>query len=121
MSLISRLFRAREAGILVMLVLFALAVGLIQPRFLTVETLRIVLLAVPLIMVRNFPAAVRFSGLSFSYNLAYAIFGGFTPPLVALLTSGNRLGAAHYVAVMCVIGVGMGLFGVRRHMSNDVS
>ncbi|MCX5496602.1 ABC transporter permease [Kaistia dalseonensis] len=51
MSSIARLLRAREAGILVMLVLFALVVGLIQPRFLTAETLRIVLLAVPLIMV----------------------------------------------------------------------
>jgi rhamnose transport system permease protein len=51
MSSIARLFRAREAGILVMLVLFVAVVGLIQPRFLTTETLRIVLLAVPLILV----------------------------------------------------------------------
>ena len=28
------------------------------------------------------PAPVRFSGLSFSYNLAYAVFGGLTPPLI---------------------------------------
>ena len=48
---LARLFRAREAGIAVMLVLFSICVGLIEPRFLTVETLRIVLLAVPLIMV----------------------------------------------------------------------
>jgi rhamnose transport system permease protein len=34
-----------------MLALFSICVGLIEPRFLTVETLRIVLLAVPLIMV----------------------------------------------------------------------
>ncbi|WP_018181838.1 ABC transporter permease [Kaistia granuli] len=51
MSSIARLFRAREAGILVMLVLFVVVVGLIQPRFLSTETLRIVLLAVPLILV----------------------------------------------------------------------
>ncbi|NKZ99036.1 MFS transporter [Rhodococcus hoagii] len=30
--------------------------------------------AVPYVMVKAFPAAVRFSGLSFSYNVAYAIF-----------------------------------------------
>jgi rhamnose transport system permease protein len=48
---LARLFRAREAGIAVMLALFSICVGLIEPRFLTVETLRIVLLAVPLIMV----------------------------------------------------------------------
>ncbi|MCX5516404.1 ABC transporter permease [Kaistia algarum] len=51
MSVVARLFRAREAGILVMLVLFVTVVGLIQPRFLTMDTVRIVLLAVPLIMV----------------------------------------------------------------------
>ncbi|BCP51428.1 sugar ABC transporter permease [Kaistia sp. 32K] len=51
MNSIARLFRAREAGILVMLVLFVAVVGLIQPRFVSVDTLRIVLLAVPLILV----------------------------------------------------------------------
>jgi len=35
-------------------------------------------------MVNAFPATVRFSGLSFSYNLAYAIFGGLTPMCVTL-------------------------------------
>ncbi|MCX5568079.1 ABC transporter permease [Kaistia nematophila] len=51
MNAVARLFRAREAGILVMLVLFVAVVSLIQPRFFSVETLRIVLLAVPLILV----------------------------------------------------------------------
>jgi MFS family permease len=32
--------------------------------------------AVPYVMVKAFPPVVRFSGLSFSYNVAYAIFGG---------------------------------------------
>ena len=48
---IASLLRRREAGIMVMTALFAVIVGLIQPRFLSAETLRIVLLAVPLIMV----------------------------------------------------------------------
>ena len=55
MSALSRLGRflmlRREAGIFVMIVLLALAVGLIQPRFLSLETLRIVMLAVPLILI----------------------------------------------------------------------
>ncbi|MBU6248643.1 MAG: MFS transporter, partial [Xanthomonadaceae bacterium] len=37
---------------------------------------------VPTVMVAAFPPAVRFSGLSFSYNVAYAVFGGITPPLI---------------------------------------
>ena len=48
---IRRILQARQAGIIVMLVIFSLAVGAIAPRFLTAETLGIVLLAVPLIMV----------------------------------------------------------------------
>ena len=41
----------REAGILVIIALFALAVGFLQPRFLSLETLRIVMLAIPLILI----------------------------------------------------------------------
>lgn len=41
----------REAGIAVMLILFCLVVGAIEPRFLTFDTLRIVMLAVPLILI----------------------------------------------------------------------
>jgi MFS family permease len=61
---------------------------------------------VPAVMVTAFPPAVRFSGLSFSYNIAYALFGGLTPPLIGLLI--KRFGAlapAHYVAITAMIGI----------------
>jgi len=45
------LLHRREAGIFVMLVLFCIVVGTIQPRFLSLETLRIVMLAIPLVMI----------------------------------------------------------------------
>lgn len=45
------LLQRREAGLLVIIVLFALAVGAIQPRFLSLDTLRIVMLAIPLILI----------------------------------------------------------------------
>lgn len=51
MTALTRLLAAREAGIVVMLVLFYAVVGAIEPRFLTWETFRIVLLAIPLILV----------------------------------------------------------------------
>lgn len=47
---IAGLLRAREAGIVVMLLLLATTVGTIEPRFLTWETFRIVLLAMPLLL-----------------------------------------------------------------------
>lgn len=65
---------------------------------------------VPSVAVRAFPAAVRFSGLSFSYNVAYAVFGGLTPVLVSRLTELDKLAAAHYVAALSVLGVMVGLY-----------
>jgi hypothetical protein len=40
---------------------------------------------VPYVMIALFPREIRFSGISFSYNIAYAIFGGLTPVIVAWL------------------------------------
>lgn len=61
---------------------------------------------VPSIMVAAFPPAVRFSGLSFSYNIAYALFGGLTPPLIGILMrQAGPLAPAHYVAFTAVIGI----------------
>jgi len=51
MTAVKRLLLRREAGILVMIVLFCLAVGLYKPHFLTPKSIRIVLLLVPLIMI----------------------------------------------------------------------
>ena len=60
---------------------------------------------IPTLLVRAFPPAVRFSGISFSYNIAYAIFGGLTPIFVSLLMKAQPLAPAHYVAAVCVVGV----------------
>ncbi|ADV84306.1 MFS transporter [Terriglobus saanensis] len=57
----------------------------------------------PLVMVFAFPAKVRFSGVSVSYNLAYAIFGGLTPLLVSWLAHLDRFGPAHYVAAVAIL------------------
>lgn len=51
MTALRSILARREAGIIVMIVIFTLVVGVLQPRFLSLETLRIVLLAVPLIMI----------------------------------------------------------------------
>ncbi|MCV3385691.1 MFS transporter [Campylobacter lari] len=41
----------------------------------------------PILMCKIFKTNIRFSGISFSYNIAYAIAGGFTPQLVFALHS----------------------------------
>ncbi len=65
---------------------------------------------VPSVAVRAFPPAVRFSGLSFSYNVAYAVLGGLTPVLVSLLLPLDALAPAHYVITLCVLGAAAGVY-----------
>ena len=70
---------------------------------------------VPYVMVRAFPGAVRFTGVSFSYNVAYAVFGGLTPMAVGTLAGFDAMGPAHYVALAAVIGlVAVVANGMRR-------
>lgn len=69
---------------------------------------------VPSAAVMSFPPVVRFSGLSFSYNVAYAVFGGLTPVMVSLLLPLDKLAPAHYVMALSVVGVGIGLYLQRR-------
>jgi len=69
---------------------------------------------VPSAAVMSFPPVVRFSGLSFSYNVAYAVFGGLTPVMVSLLLPLDKLAPAHYVVALSVVGVGIGLYLIRR-------
>lgn len=69
---------------------------------------------VPRVMVLAFPPKVRFSGLSFSYNVAYAIFGGLTPMVVTLMLKQHPLGPAWYVMGLALLGVGIGCYLLSR-------
>ena len=59
----------------------------------------------PIIMVRAFPSAVRFTGVSFSYNVACAVVGGVTPLLVSWLSHLNRFSPVFYMAFVALIGL----------------
>lgn len=69
---------------------------------------------IPTLLVRAFPAPVRFTGVAFSYNLAYAVFGGLTPVFIGWALGWSRLAPAHYVAALCVVGVAVVLLNARR-------
>lgn len=75
---------------------------------------------VPFVMVRAFPAAIRFTGISFSYNLAYAIFGGLTPICVTLLMAFSPLAPAWYVLALALIGILTGLWLGRAGRRGDI-
>ncbi|MGE7367948.1 MFS transporter [Neorhizobium sp. NPDC001467] len=66
--------------------------------------------AVPYVMVRAFPAHVRFSGLSFSYNVAYAIFGGLTPIAVTSMLAVNPMAHAYYLLFIAALAIALGIY-----------
>jgi MFS family permease len=63
---------------------------------------------VPVVMVQAFPPPVRFSGLSFSYNVAYAVFGAGTAAMIGwLAVHAGRMAPAYYVVVTALVSVGV--------------
>lgn len=68
---------------------------------------------VPFIMVHAFPPNIRFSGLSFSYNLSYAIFGGLTPLFLGIVNKINPLSGSYYVLFLSIMGVFCGIYLLR--------
>ncbi|VXD07564.1 MFS transporter [Serratia oryzae] len=74
--------------------------------------------AVPYVLVRAFPAEVRFSGISFSYNVAYAVFGGLTPIFVTLIMKLTPLAPAYYVLALSMIGLLLGIY-LRRDLNSE--
>jgi MFS family permease len=78
---------------------------------------------IPAVMVAAFPAPVRFSGLSFSYNVAYAVFGAATPPLIGsyLAPHLGGMAPAYYVMGVAVVGMAVAVYllNTRRRFHED--
>ncbi|WP_392563337.1 MFS transporter [Orbus wheelerorum] len=61
-------------------------------------------------MVKAFPTNIRYSGVSFSFNMAYAIAGGITPLLLSVFTDFfNKLAPAFYVISLFSLGAIIGV------------
>ncbi|MBP5102561.1 MFS transporter [Pseudomonas protegens] len=70
--------------------------------------------AVPSVMVGLFPARIRVSGISFTYNIAYALWASTTPLLLIALMPWSPWICVIYCAVMGAVGgVSAGYFGGR--------
>ncbi|MGO8021163.1 MFS transporter [Rhizobium leguminosarum] len=65
---------------------------------------------VPYLMVRSFPARVRCTGVSFSYNISYAVFGGLTPVLITALLPYSSLAHLYYMLLIAAVTFGVGLY-----------
>ena len=78
--------------------------------------------AIPSLLVRAFPAAIRFSGISFAYNIAYAISGGLTPLVVSLwIRAGEPNAPVYYVAAACMGGIVAALWAGRRGAARAIA
>ncbi|WP_053153420.1 MFS transporter [Pseudomonas sp. Pf153] len=62
--------------------------------------------AVPSVMVNLFPAKIRVSGISLTYNIAYALWASMTPLLLIALVPWSPWVCVAYCVVMGAVGVG---------------
>jgi MFS family permease len=75
----------------------------------------------PIAMVAAFPPALRVTGVSVSYNMAYAVFGGVTPLVVSSLSHLSPLAAPHYVAVATLAGLSSIVIGASPDVRDDTA
>ena len=74
---------------------------------------------IPKTLSEIFPTAVRYSGVAFSYNLGFAIFGGLAPVTVTYIlhkTNSNFAPVWYlwFVSALCIIGLCMIFFSNKR-------
>ncbi|MEE4078476.1 MFS transporter [Pseudomonas viridiflava] len=75
---------------------------------------------VPSVMVGLFPANIRVSGISFTYNIAYAFWASTTPLLLIALMPWNVWVCVLYAVVMGMTGLLTAVvFGLRRGVQVD--
>jgi MFS family permease len=84
--------------------------ALLMPLYTVVGLTVGVVAVVPYVMINAFPAPIRFTGVSFSYNIGYALFGGLTPLIVSWLLKFDLLAPAHYVGAISLLGFGVGIY-----------
>ena len=68
-------------------------------------------------VVELFPPALRYSGLSFSYNLMQAVFGGTAPMVAGYLSfvKGSALGPAFYLMGLAAVTFLIAMFCLKKN------
>ncbi len=63
--------------------------------------------ALPSLMAKVFPTATRVSGLSLSYNIGVAVFGGFAPTIAQSLVdvTGSKLSPSYYMMATALLSL----------------
>lgn len=65
----------------------------------------------PIVMLQSFSASIRYSGISFAYNISYAIFGGLTPIFFAWAKgSGEIMYIGYYMMILAFLAIIIGIW-----------
>jgi len=102
---------AVPAALLLIIAIYALYLGagrapsMLSPLYVLAGLGAGVATLIPIVMVQAFPPVVRFTGVAFSYNTAYAVFGGITPVVVSMLAHITPLGPAHFVTAAAAVSL----------------
>ncbi len=68
----------------------------------------------PLFMCAIFPSKIRFSAISLSYNIAYAIAGGFTPPFAAAMVHRfDPMYLGYYMLFLAILSVACSVWFIK--------
>ncbi|APJ03525.1 MFS transporter [Silvanigrella aquatica] len=75
--------------------------------------------AAMLLLAESFPTKIRYSGSSLSYNLAFGIFGGFTPLIATTLIqqTGSKSSPAIYMILVSAVALVFSMY--KNHTVHD--
>lgn len=69
---------------------------------------------VPIFIIKLYEAPIRLSGMSFSYNIGNAFFGGLTTFLVPVIAQGfSENFVSYYLIFLCALGIYLGFIAKR--------
>jgi MFS transporter, MHS family, proline/betaine transporter len=73
--------------------------------------------ALPSLMAKVFPTATRVSGMSLSYNIGVAVFGGFAPSIAQTLIdlTGSKLAPSYYMIATALLSLAAVIVLRRRY------
>lgn len=69
-----------------------------------------------LLLAKSFPTYIRYTGSSFAYNLAFGIFGGFTPLICTTLIENTKLkySPAFYITGVALVALLLNLINTNK-------
>lgn len=72
-----------------------------------------VTVTMPLLGIKLFPTAIRVSGISFAYNLSFAVTSLLTPIIITLWGRYTIMAPAYFLIIAAIISIAVGIIGTK--------